>query len=82
MKWSYCAQQCGNYEANMLHAGADINMHFFKLRNVSFEDGSISGTLTFKQPLEVDSDGKLAKWSTATLEFKRGILVSGAWSNG
>lgn len=82
MKWSYCAQQCGNYEANMLHAGADINMHFFKLRNVSFEDGSISGTLTFKQPLKVDSDGKLAKWSTATLEFKRGILVSGAWSNG
>ena len=52
------------------------------LRNVSFEDGSISGTLTFKQPLEVGSDGKLTKWSTATLEFKRGILVSGTWSNG
>lgn len=82
MKWSYCTQQCGNYEANMLHAGADINMHFFTLRNVSFEDGSISGTLTFKQPLEVGSDGKLTKWSTATLEFKRGILVSGTWSNG
>lgn len=69
MKWSYCTQQCGNYEANMLHAGADINMHFFTLRNVSFEDGSISGTLTFKQPLEVGSDGKLTKWSTATLLF-------------
>lgn len=82
MKWSYCTQQCGNYEANMLHAGADINMHFFTLRNVSFEDGSISGTLTFKQPLKVGSDGKLTKWSTATLEFKRGILVSGTWSNG
>ena len=82
MKWSYCTQQCGNYEANMLHAGADINMHFFTLRNVSFENGSISGTLTFKQPLEVGSDGKLTKWSTATLEFKRGILVSGTWSNG
>lgn len=82
MKWSYCTQQCGDYEANMLHAGADINMHFYKLRNVSFEDGSITGTLTFKQPLEVGSDGKLTKWSTATLEFKRGILVSGTWSNG
>lgn len=69
-------------ETNMLHAGADINMHFFTLRNVSFEDGSISGTLTFKQPLEVGSDGKLTKWSTATLGFKRGILVSGTWSNG
>ena len=82
MKWSYCTQQCGNYEANMLHAGADINMHFFTLRNANFEDVSISGTLTFKQPLEVGSDGKLTKWSTATLEFKRGILVSGTWSNG
>lgn len=57
-------------------------MHFFKLRNVSFEDGSISGTLTFKQPLGVNSDGTLSSWSTATLEFKRGILVSGSWSNG
>ena len=71
MKWSYCTQQCGDYEANMLHAGADINMHFYKLRNVSFEDGSITGTLTFKQPLEVGSDGKLTKWSTATLEFRQ-----------
>lgn len=80
MKWSYCTQQCGNYEAGQLHAGADINMHFFTLRNVNFEDGSISGTLTFKQPLEVGSDGTLSSWSTATLTFKRGILVSGSWS--
>ena len=83
MKWAYCTQQCGNYEANMLHAGADINMHFYKLRNVSFEDGSCTGTITFVQPLEVDSStGALKRWSTATLEFKRGILVSGSWSNG
>lgn len=83
MKWAYCTQQCGNYEANMLHAGADINMHYFKLRNVSFEDGSCTGTITFVQPLKVDSStGALKRWSTATLEFKRGILVSGSWSNG
>lgn len=82
MKWAYCTQQCNNYEANMLHAGADINMHYYKLRNVSFEDGAINGTLTFKQPLAVSSDGTLSKWSTATLTFKNGILISGAWSNG
>lgn len=70
MKWAYCTQQCNNYEANMLHAGADINMHYYKLRNVSFEDGAINGTLTFKQPLAVNSDGTLSKWSTATLTFK------------
>ena len=82
MKWAYCTQQCSNYEANMLHAGADINMHYHKLRNVSFEDGAINGTLTFKQPLVVNSDGTLSKWATATLTFKNGILISGAWSNG
>ena len=82
MRWTYCTQQCNNYEANMLHAGADINMHFFKLRNVSFEDGAINGTLTFKQPLAVNSDGTLSKWSTATLTFKNGILISGTWNNG
>lgn len=82
MKWAYCTQQCNNYEANMLHAGADINMHYYKLRKVSFEDGAINGTLTFKQPLAVNSDGTLSKWSTATLTFKNGILISGAWSNG
>ena len=54
----------------------------------NIENGKVSPTLfqlemiTFKQPLEVGSDGKLTKWSTATLEFKRGILVSGTWSNG
>ena len=52
------------------------------MRNVSFEDGAINGTLTFKQPLAVSSDGTLSKWSTATLTFKNGILISGAWSNG
>lgn len=82
MKWAYCTQQCNNYEANMLHAGADINMHYYKLRKVSFEDGAINGTLTFKQPLAVNSDGTLSKWSTATLTFKNGILISGAWNNG
>lgn len=82
MKWAYCTQQCNNYEADMLHAGTDINMHYYKLRNVSFEDGAINGTLTFKQPLAVSSDGTLSKWSTATLTFKNGILISGAWSNG
>lgn len=81
-KLSPTTKSINNYEANMLHAGADINMHYYKLRNVSFEDGAINGTLTFKQPLAVSSDGTLSKWSTATLTFKNGILISGAWSNG
>lgn len=82
MKWAYCTQQCGNYAAGRLHAGADIDMHFYKLRNVSFEDGAINGTLTFKQPLGVNSDGTLSKWSTAKLQFKNGILISGSWNDG
>ena len=35
-----------------------------------------------KDSSAVSSDGTLSKWSTATLTFKNGILISGAWSNG
>lgn len=82
MKWSYCTQQCGNYEANMLHAGADINMHYFKLRNVSFEDGGINGTMNFVQVTGIGSDGKASSWvNGCTMQFKNGILVKATFNS-
>lgn len=76
MKWAYCAQKCGNYEANMLHAGADIDMHNFKIRNVSWEDSGITATLNYVQVLEVDNTGKVTKWGpNGKMEFKNGILT-------
>ena len=76
MKGSYCSQQCGGYEANMLHAGADIDMHHFKIKNVSWEGGGITATMEFVQVLEVDSDGNIKRWgSNGKMEFTNGILT-------
>lgn len=80
MKWTYCSKQSENYEAGRLHAGCDIDMHNWTLRNVNFEGGGINGTLVFVQPLEMNSDGTVGRWSDgATLTFQNGILTSGRW---
>lgn len=79
MRWTYASKKFGAYEANTLNAGCNIDMHGYTLKNVSFEGGGITGTLSFKQPLEVETDGTLKRWSTATLKFQNGILVSGSW---
>ena len=76
MKWAFCSQQCGSYEADMLHAGADIDMHHFKIKNVSWEGGGITATMEFVQVLEVDSDGSIKRWgSNGKMEFTNGILT-------
>ena len=82
MKWTYVQSGKGwrNYTGNTLHAGCDIDMHYYTLKNVNFEGGGITSTLTMVQPLSVNSDGTLSQWSNGCkLEFKNGILVSGSW---
>ena len=82
MKWAYCTQQCGSYEADMLHAGADIDMHYFKIKNVSWEGGGITATMEFVQVLEVDSDGNIKRWgSNGKIPFKNGILIDLTYYN-
>lgn len=82
MKWAYCTQQCGGYEADMLHAGADIDMHYFKIKNVSWEGGGITATMEFVQVLEVDSDGSIKRWgSNGKMEFTNGILTDLTYYN-
>lgn len=82
MKWAYCTQQCGSYEADMLHAGADIDMHYFKIKNVSWEGGGITATMEFVQVLEVDSDGNIKRWgSNGKMQFKNGILIDLTYYN-
>lgn len=81
-KWAYCSQQCGSYEADMLHAGADIDMHHFKIKNVSWEGGGITQTIEFVQVLEVDSDGNIKRWgSNGKMEFTNGILTDLTYYN-
>ena len=81
-KWTYVqnGQAWENYAENTLHAGCDIDMHYYTLKNVNFEGGGITGTLNMVQPLEINSDGTLSRWSNGCqLQFQNGILVSGTW---
>ena len=82
MKWTYVQSGKGwsDYSENTLHAGCNIDMHYYTLKNVKFENGGITGTLNMVQPIEVNSDGRLAHWSNGcSLQFKNGILISGTW---
>ena len=81
MIWTYANRYFGGYSSHTLHAGCDIDMHGHKLRSVNFEGGGISGTLRFQQIGSMASDGTANNWSSASLKFKNGILVEGAWNN-
>ena len=66
----------------MLHAGADIDMHYFKIKNVSWEGGGITATMEFVQVLEVDSDGNIKRWGpNGKMQFKNGILIDLTYYN-
>lgn len=83
MKWTYVQKGKGwsNYTAGELHAGCNVNMHGWTLKNPSFEGGGINGTLNFVQILRMDSDGTVASWSNGCkMQFKNGILISGTWN--
>lgn len=83
MKWTYVqkGKGWGNYTAGELHAGCNVDMHGWTLKNPSFEGGGINGTLNFVQILKMDSDGTVASWSNdCKMQFKNGILISGTWN--
>lgn len=83
MKWTYVqkGKGWGNYTAGELHAGCNVDMHGWTLKNPSFEGGGINGTLNFVQILRMNSDGTVASWSNGCkMQFKNGILISGTWN--
>lgn len=83
MKWTYVqkGKGWGNYTAGELHAGCNVDMHGWTLKNPSFEGGGINGTLKFVQILRMDRDGTVASWSNGCkMQFKNGILISGTWN--
>lgn len=81
MKWTYAKKYVGDYSSDTLNAGCDIDMNGYKLKNVDFEGGGLTGTLRFQQITSVASDGTANSWSGAMLRFENGILVSGTWSD-
>lgn len=80
IKWLYANESFNGYSSDTLNAGCDIDMNGHVLRNVKFEGDGISGTLKFKQILQVNSDGTAETWNTCTMKFQNGILVEGSWA--
>lgn len=88
-KLVYCSQNVGNYSANSLHVGCDVNFHGnhikdttledVTLKNFSFEGGSINGTWSGYYVNSFNKDGTAAEWTPFSLTFKNGILQSAAW---
>ncbi|MFR3737094.1 phage tail spike protein [Anaerococcus obesiensis] len=78
--WAYANGNFDGLSYNTLNAGCDLDMNGHTLKNVSFEGGGISGTLNFQQIHSIASDGTAESWNSATLRFKNGILVEGAWN--
>lgn len=82
MMWTYCNRTVGDYTAGRLHAGCDIDMHGWTLRNPSFEGGGIDGTINFVQIKSMSSDGTVNTWvNNCRMQFKNGILISGTWNS-
>lgn len=83
MVWTYANKTVGNYAGGKLHAGADIDMHNYYLRNVQFEGGGINGTLVFTQIVGMNTNGTASRWfNNSKLVFQNGILVDATWGNG
>ena len=81
MMWTYANKTMGNLTKGRLHAGCDIDMHNYYLRNVNFEGGGINGTLNFVQVLSVNGNGTVASWvNGCQMKFQNGILIDGTWN--
>lgn len=64
------------YDTYGIHLGCDLDMHYFKLKNVTWEDGGITATIEYVQVLTMNSDGTAATWGkNGKMVFKNGILV-------
>lgn len=77
MVWTYARSNFGSFSAGMLNAGCDIDMHNHTLKNVTFEEGGITGRIDFVTINSVNSNGSAGSWTkNCHMEFKNGILIS------
>lgn len=78
MVWTYARTDFGGFRGNALNAGCDIDMRNYKLHNVAWPDGGITGTMNFVEVNSVSRDGTLDSWSNnCYMQFKNGILIGG-----
>lgn len=75
-KLTYARTAFGNFRADALNAGCDLDMHYYKLRNVNWPSGGITQTIKYVQVKAVNSNGTLQTWGPdGMMKFENGILV-------
>lgn len=79
MKLVYARSSFGKMTAGALNAGCDLDMHGWKIKNIAFEDGGLTGTLNFTHITNMQSDGKCTYANGCKMQFKNGILIAGSW---
>lgn len=86
-KWTYVGGQndVGTMTKNALHAGCDIDLHNYNMKNLTldgwnFNGGQVSGTWSGLYPTAIDSNtGAVQTWRSFSLTFYKGILQSASW---
>lgn len=72
------------YDADTINLGCNVDMHYYKLKNVSWENGGgITGTMNFVQIDSMNDNGTAARWRSghAYLKFERGVLIGAGWND-
>ena len=82
MMWAFANKDIGDYASGMLHAGCDIDMHYYKLRNVAINNiSSIQGTSVLDGSYNVvtqitnNGDGTIS-WRYGTVRIRDGLITS------
>lgn len=69
------------YDRNSMNICRDLDLHWWKLKNVNWPEGGIDGTLHFVQILSMNSDGTVGRWvNDCSLRFVNGILVDATFN--
>ena len=81
MKLTYARSSFSNFTGSALNAGCDLDMHYYKIKNVSWDPAGCNGTCNFVCIKAVNSNGTVQTWSNGNkMQFKNGLLISGTFS--
>lgn len=80
-KWLYTLRSFDGKTADTLHAGCDIDLHYYTLRNVTLENVSIGNTMGWSGTIPIvtevrDLGGGEIGWTSSTIEVENGIIVA------
>ena len=80
-KWLYTFRAFNGKSADTLHAGCDIDLHYYTLRNVTLENVSIGNTMGWSGTIPIVTEvrnlgGGEIGWTSSTIEVENGIIVA------